>query len=426
MNNQFLLNKKNLFFVSFLLIVSLKIFSLPYDHLSARRLFFSQVNDFQKIPSSWNNRILTVSHYVSKISIEQTRENTIKTENKSDSFKVIRFFYHENTKDYFTYPGSFVFKIDMKINRIIELKIYYQNDKNTFFHFFNELDKIKLDIYHYGFRYQKNIPTTLTFNNLKTATLEKILNSVLKPVDWDYLLNIDGNPFYSIRLESFANTIKNQLCGKPFRKDGAPDEYGRFVMIKDQQIQRQGVYGYDHYGFVKAIADYIYKKRKNSNIGLRIEDLKIRHLNLRGQKLAEKFEYIRNPFFGLDWIRNIALKLSGKSVSMADYYDIINIPKIAQLDMYGYHVQDIFYIAYYLAKQNPGNVFFFSINQETGSKPVLKHFTHVGLLIPYFINKKLNVRIFTKNDEINIYDFIRQYYKDNIFFVRVNISDIIY
>ena len=382
--------------------------------------------DFQKIPLSWNEKTLAVNYFITKIDIEPVSESEKPTEIKSDSLVTIRFYHYENDNEYLTYPGSFLYKINKLKNKIIELKIFYQNDKNTFLHFFKVQEKIRLDIYHYGFSYQKNIPTSLTFDKLKTATFDKVLKSVLKPINWDFLLKIDENPFYNIRLDSFANTIKNQICGNSFRVDGAPDEYDRFVLIKNQQIQREGSVGFNHNGFVKAIADYIYKKRKNSNTGLMIEDLKVRHLDLRGQKLAKKFEYVRDPFFGLDWIRNIALQLSGKDTTRADQYDVINIPKIAQLDMYGYHVQDIFFISYYLTKQNPGNIFFFSINQETGSKPVLKHFTHAGLLIPYFKNKKLVIRIFTANKEINVYEFIRQYYKDNIFLVRVNISDIIY
>src|SRR5690554_4325612 len=113
--------------------------------------------------------------------------------------------------------------------------------------------------------------------------------------------------------------------------------------------------------------------RQLTGAWLSISDLKEKHFDLRGSAIGLEYEDERDPYFGLDWTRNIATEIARAHLSPAyepEDSDVRSVPFFEYTEDLGYEVPELWQIMYILAITEPGHWYLGSINGEFGSDPV--------------------------------------------------------
>ncbi|MEA1911920.1 MAG: hypothetical protein U9N32_09655, partial [Spirochaetota bacterium] len=166
-------------------------------------------------------------------------------------------------------------------------------------------------------------------------------------------------------------------------------------------------------GFVKWIVDGIYKPLTGKNIDIAF--LKEKHFELRGNKWSSKLENENDPYFGLDWTRNLAFEILKlyEPESTLPSVDIKNLRYHSYKENIGYPVENLKTVLYELAVSSPYNFYLGSLNSKSTKPPYLRQHTHVVALFPY-IDKKGDFRsiVYSLNEKLSI-DYIKTNWKDN-------------
>jgi hypothetical protein len=264
--------------------------------------------------------------------------------------------------------------------------------------------------------------SALRIISMPTSELLALLSGTIK---WeDYLPPKEHFEYQPV--EEMVSILRPRLKDLPDAEDGAMDENGRLVQI--ESLSSTGLPGFNCSGFAKWVADGLYQSLTGGY--LPISALKQKHLDLRGSALALEFEDLRDPYFGLDWTRNIA-----SSVNSAYYggrfhpedSDVRDVPFFEYIEDIGYEVSDLWQIMYFLALNEPGNWYLGSINGEFGSSPVLWQHYHVVVLFPYFDESgAFRVVVMERNLETGVDSLIKRYPKEFIHLVKILAADIEY
>jgi len=214
--------------------------------------------------------------------------------------------------------------------------------------------------------------------------------------------------------------IRKDLPLLPDAEDGAMDKNGKLVFIKSAKSQER-LPGFNCSGFAKWVADGLYKPRTGSYLD--IEDLKKKQLSIRGNRITNRYEEERDPFFGLDWTRNIAQILSGSSDPEGQ--DVRNLPYGRYREDIGFPMDELKGILFYLAVREPGTFYLGSINREYGNEPILRQHYHIVVLFPYFLETgEFRVVVFERNVESDLASLNKRYPGDFIHLVRIEADTI--
>jgi len=207
----------------------------------------------------------------------------------------------------------------------------------------------------------------------------------------------------------------------PDAEDGAMDASGNLVFIESLVLQDQDA-GFNCSGFAKWIVDGLHMGLYGSF--LPIEPLKVKHLDLRGHRWSDALEDERDPYFGLDWTRNLATTMlsagqGGREVH-PESADVRSVKYHTYVEDVGYPVDRLAQIMYLLAVEEPGNFYIASLNREFGDAPPLHQHVHVAVLFPYLDDRgRFFVDVLERNVETSIESLNRRYRDDDIHLVRV-------
>ena len=168
---------------------------------------------------------------------------------------------------------------------------------------------------------------------------------------------------------------------------GVIDATGKYINEKDDS------FGLCCSGYAKWIADgYYYPLRKKNHP--RLQYMSIRKLRqiypaLRGDKQSYQYEMSREPFFGLDWTRNIARELAEEKYKHNFFYnsfDVTHSFKIKYEKDRGFPIEKIPEVLKEQTLLYPNRWYLVSINGEFGENPTLIQHHHIAVFFPY-INK---------------------------------------
>jgi hypothetical protein len=197
--------------------------------------------------------------------------------------------------------------------------------------------------------------------------------------------------------------IRGQLPALSFRDDGAIDDQGRYVFI-NTLLPQNGLAGLNCSGFAKWVIDGMLKP--STGTLLPIEPLK-QAFGERGSSFTEPFERLRDPFFGLDWTRNLAAEANAALLSPAfgriEEFEVRNAPFASVivrgkgdvpvgvrpypgfLLTAGFGIEGLRALLYTLAIDEPGRIYLASVNNELNTPPprMRQHF-HIAVLVPSF------------------------------------------
>ncbi len=231
---------------------------------------------------------------------------------------------------------------------------FSKKSSDTYIKITQKKGKTLFEMMIYGSPVYRDIIIPVSIDDLVLAPFDRIVELSEYMVDWSFLsrrYNSDENR----KLENISSKITERLLTLQDSDDGAQDENGNFIFI-NTLLKQNNTSGFNCSGFVKWICDGLYYASKRKLMD--VETLKKKNIDKRATLLNSILEEERDPYFGLDWTRNIAIKISGlkpeeDSSAEPGRVDLRDYPFSRYIHDRGYQVSDLKSILYYSAKKIP-------------------------------------------------------------------------
>lgn len=334
--------------------------------------------------------------------------------------------------------GTYILRRRRSDGAIDQLKIFLRSDPGFFVRIWPEeaadgsgaagragrragdRERSAMSLYLAGEQLHREIRLPVSIETLLEEPFERIVDLTAARVDWSIVYPPTDDPRYR-DVALMASRARSTLHTLPDAEDGAMDEEGNLVLIESLVLQDQEP-GFNCSGFAKWIIDGLHSGLYGSF--LPIEPLKEKHLELRGHRWSEPLEDDRDPYFGLDWTRNLAVAMLSASQGGRDVHpeaaDVRSVPYATYVEDVGYPVDRLPRIMYTLAVDEPGHFYVASLSREFGRDPVLHQHVHVAVLFPYFDERgRFFVDVMERNVETSLESLDRRYHDDSIHLVRV-------
>ncbi len=334
-------------------------------------------------------------------------------------------FLHETGDDFpLVSPGAYVIRRSRSDGDFSQVKVFLQYHPGSFVRIAPAGRRSKMDVHLAGAQVYRDVPVPLPFSNVLRAPFERIKSATGAIVDWD-MFDVETDIAAYRRVEAIVDSIRANLPGLPDTEDGAMDENGDLVFIETGEFQ-EGDIGLNCSGFAKWIADGFYAPVAGNL--LPIEPLKTKHLDARGTRWSASLEDERDPYFGLDWTRNLAIAVNtGEvprdllNVTDVERYDVRHVPLSLYMEDVGYPIDELSAVLYWLAKVEPGNVYLGSVSTSFGTAPVLRQHRHVAAFFPYFDGQgRFHAVVFDRNVESSIESLSERFPREFVHLVRLD------
>ena len=326
--------------------------------------------------------------------------------------------------------GSWILIRSRNTGEATRIRVFLRSDPYTYTEFrpFSH-DKCQMDVVLYNAYIVRSVTLPVTMERLYTMQLNEVLNLAggqfprryFEPNPDDYRLN-----------RQFITKVRERLKGLEFADDGAIDQKGNYVYINTGLEQKGNPPGLNCSGFAKWLVDGILRPVTGER--LEIPPLK-EPFGERGSSLTDLWEKQRDPFFGLDWIRNLASAVWSKLISpsfgnldeievRSDRFSqlILRTRNNSTLYAYpgflenaGFGVEGLQPLLYMLAIDEPGKFYLAAINNEMGPQatqenprgaPRMRQYFHIAAFVPYFSeNGVFHIAVFESAAENSFSDF---------------------
>jgi hypothetical protein len=391
----------------------------------------------------------------------------VRSERNTDEFAVTlaRELTGPNGQGMGTFPGwaqgswSYVrSRADGSPRRIL---VFLRSDPLTYIQF-SPLDRgrSQMDQVLYGAYITRSQPVALPFERILSMPLEVVFTVVGEKFKRHYL---DPEPGNYRDLLAFMDKLRRRLPELSFRDDGAIDAQGNYVFIETLAAQ-DGEGGLNCSGFVKWVVDGILRPLTGQRLD--IESLKL-PFGERGSSYTAIWDELQDPFFGLDWTRNLAARawaaLRSPAYAVLEEFEIRNLPFSqliyrspstagtreggeaanpppairnypGHLGNSGFGVEGLEALLYTLAIDDPGRIYLASVNDESGPPttadnlrglPRMRRHFHVAVLIPYFDQYGgFQIAVFESAEETRFSRFKARYPGHNVNLVRIPVEDV--
>ena len=321
--------------------------------------------------------------------------------------------------------GSYVLRRRRDNGTISQLKIFLRSDSRFFIRLRPEGPTRSLMTVHMAdYAVHSDVPVPMSIETVMEEPLQSLLSVTSRMVDWMWFFPERDLAAYGPVREMSARA-RAALHTLPDAEDGAMDEDGRLVFIESLVLQDQQP-GFNCSGFAKWIVDGIHMGLYGTFLS--IDPLKQKHPEVRGHRWSEPLEDTRDPYFGLDWTRNLAVTMLSAEHGGADTHpeaaDVRDVPYATYVEDVGFPVEQLPQILYILAVQEPGNFYLASVNREFGTEPRLHQHVHVAVFFPYFDQTgRFRVDVMERNVETSLESLDRRYRNDDVHLVRIRASE---
>jgi len=342
--------------------------------------------------------------------------------------------------------GSWVYTRDFSTGAPVRVRVFLRSDPQTYIQFRPMgLDKTLLDAVVYEAYVIRGLAIGIPFERFLTMPLEEVLalagnrfpRRYFEP-DPELYRNIC--PYRENRDKNLISRIRAALPPLKYVDDGAIDENGKYVLIKDQQPQANPM-GLNCSGFVKWVVDGMLRPVTGNR--LTIAALK-NPITPRTSSMAANFDNL-DYLFGLDWTRNLALEaarvlrspafaiIENVEVRRETFASVIDRSKGgASAKSYpgfllnaGFSIEGLRPLLYTLAIDEPGNIYLASVNRDTRTTPPMRQHYHVAVLIPYFNEYGVfQTAVFESAAETNLTGFIGRHPNAMVNLVRIPVEGI--
>lgn len=341
-------------------------------------------------------------------------------------------FYH-GTDISFSSPvaGSIVLQRELPEGALKKIKIFFKDDAGSFLEIFpGEEEKSRMSIYLLGRKVQEDIRIPYSIEKLARIPVSEIMDLTSGYVDWSFYIPREDFPLPVLsRNDELSDQIRPFLRQLKDAEDGAINQDGEYVYIEDLSYQNDGKSGgLNCSGFAKWVVDGVLYPY--SGTLLPIDILKMPHPDYRGNRWSSKVEDVEDPYFGLDWSRNLALQVYYIfDPEMKKYSETLENPELADVTALKYHqykedvgypVESLETIMYELARRENDYFYLGSLNKlEHGDVDLRKHY-HIAVFFPW-LNEEggLELRLMERNQESSLQAFIERHEGSYIHLVRV-------
>ena len=210
---------------------------------------------------------------------------------------------------------------------------------------------------------------------------------------------------FSVTPNEVLTEIRKNLSNLKDSPIGAIDSDGIYLKKSNN--------GLNCSGFAKWIADGFYTPlcEENEPRYMSIKVLRKKHLEERGTSDILLYEESRDPYFGLDWTRNLAVELGKKRCENPTYktYDITDSTICNYINNCGYPLWKIEKVLIEQELLHPGKIYFGSVNGYYGENPKLWQHYHIAVFIPYYENDVLKIAVLERNKETSFDYLLKRY-----------------
>jgi hypothetical protein len=313
------------------------------------------------------------------------------------------------------------------------IQVFLRSDYNTYvqFRYFTE-DKCYMDVIIYDAYIIRSLPLPVTFERLYAMPVEDVLALAGDRFPRRY---VDPEPDRYRDTRAFITSVRALLPGLSFLDDGAINENGDYVFINTLEAQT-GRGGLNCSGFAKWVIDGMLRPLTGNR--LPIAPLKA-PFGSRGSPSLESWEELRDPFFGLDWCRNLASQagtiLRSPSFSALEEIEVSHWP-FSQVILKqdegnsnqsypgyirnaGFGFEGLQPLLYSLTVDEPGRIYLAAVNNELGAPvtpdnprglPRMRQYYHIAVLVPYFNERgTFQVVVFESAEETSFTRFRTRY-----------------
>jgi hypothetical protein len=290
------------------------------------------------------------------------------------------------------------------------IRVFLRSDYHTYVQFrpFGA-DKCLMDAVVYDAYIVRSLPLPVSLERLYTMQLTDALKLAGDKFPRRYY---EPNPADYRGQRLLISKVRERLPELEFADDGAIDQSGRYVYI-NTGMEQQGQPGLNCSGFAKWLIDGILRPVTGERMD--IPPLKAPFGN-RGSPYTDLWEEWRDPFFGLDWIRNLASQagttLYSPSFGSLKEIEVRHEPfsqiilrgkKNSTIYSYpgfvenaGYGIEGLQALLYTLAIDEPGRFYLAAVNNERGplstpenprGTPRMREYFHIAALVPYFTER---------------------------------------
>jgi hypothetical protein len=346
--------------------------------------------------------------------------------------------------------GSWLYVRSRADGSPLRIRVFPRSDSRVYIQFrpLGE-DRSLMDMVLYDAYLSWSLPVPVPFGRLLGMPMESVYALIGEKFKRGYLDPDPGN-YQDLRL--FINQVRSRLPELSFRDDGAADSQGRYVFIETLEAQ-DGKGGLNCSGFAKWIVDGIL--RPHSGRRLDISALK-QPFGQRGSSFSSLWEDLRDPFFGLDWTRNLASQawsvLRSPGYGGIEDFEVRDLPFTqliirgqgsappgplvrnypGYLENSGFGIEGLRALLYTLAIDEPGRIYLASVNTETGppstadnprGRPRMRQHFHIAVLVPYFDEYGgFQIAVFESAAETRFTRFFTRYPGHNVNLVRIPVE----
>lgn len=316
--------------------------------------------------------------------------------------------------------GTYVIKRRWADGGFVQIKVFLHDDSDDFLRLFPDGDRTFMDVYLKGRGVHRNVLVPMDFPRLLVEPFAEIVKITSRTIPWELLIP-RAAPELSQSVAQAVQQLRSRLDALRDADDGAQDEDGTFRFIEN--LAPQGVAGgFNCSGFAKWVVDGAYYPRAGRYLS--IAEVKRKRPAVRGNRWSARYEDERDPYFGLDWSRNLALAAAGRRPDDPEAADVRRVPYLSYVEDVGYPVEALGLALYLLAVREPGHFYLGSVNQPFGSDPVLRQHVHLVVLLPYFDGAgRFHAVVMERNVETSVSSLAERYPGDSVHLVRVPMPD---
>ena len=296
----------------------------------------------------------------------------------------------------------------------------------------------------------RSLPIPVTFERLFVLPVEAALESAGNRFPRRYF---DPEPGLYRDTRAFIGAVRSRLPELTYADDGAMNENGEYVFINSLRAQNPdgsgNQAGLNCSGFVKWVVDGIL--RPHTGERLPIAPLKTA-FEYRDSSMVDTWEAQRDPYFGLDWNRNLASRagtaLRSPSFRALEEIEVRDWPfsqvimrqaRSSTINSYpgflrnaGFGFEGLHPLLYTLAIDEPNNIYLAAVNNEVAAPvtaenprglPILRQYYHVAVLVPFFDEQgNFRVVVFESAAETLFSRFRTRYQRQYVNLVRIPID----
>jgi hypothetical protein len=312
--------------------------------------------------------------------------------------------------------GNYVVKKSLADGQFVQIKVFLRDHPGCFLRLYPAGGKSLLEVVLFGVRVYKDVPVALPLESWLTEPLSRLMKLSAALVDWGRLLEggpVRGEPPAVARIRAALPTL-------PDGEDGALNERGALVLIESGEPAPAGG-GLNCSGFAKWVVDGFRLGRRAPMLA--IEPLKAKHMDLRGNRWSLPLEDRRDPYFGLDWSRNLAASawaLEGLAAQDPEEFDVRREEFLRYREDVGFPVEELELLSFLEASDSPGEYYLGSVNTDYGGGPNLRQHVHLVVLFPYFSAAgELRVAVFERGRETSLAAVAARYPGSYVHLVRL-------